>query len=88
MELTDEQWAIEPLFPKVPRRADAEDPDCPIGILDGILWILRTGALGTIYLTGILIPDLAIGVSRSGVRRASLKPSCGRWPRTYASAAV
>ena len=47
MELTDEQWAIvEPLLPKVPRRADGRGrPRLPDReILDGILWILRTGA--------------------------------------------
>jgi transposase len=47
MELTDEQWAVvEPLLPKVPRRADGRGrPRLPDReILDGILWILRTGA--------------------------------------------
>ena len=36
MDLTDEQWAIlRPLIPEPPRRDD---------VLNGILWILRTGA--------------------------------------------
>jgi len=46
-QLTDAQWAkIQPLLPPLPRRKDgrgrpwAEDRKC----LEGILWILRTGA--------------------------------------------
>ena len=36
MDLTDEQWAIlQPFIPEPPRRDD---------VLNGILWILRTGA--------------------------------------------
>lgn len=39
MDLKDEQWAVvEPLLPKVERRADDR------AILNGILWVLRTGA--------------------------------------------
>ena len=47
MDLTDQQWAVlSPLLPKVPRRADGkgrprrDDRE----ILNGVLWILRTGA--------------------------------------------
>jgi transposase len=47
MDLTDEQWEIiKPLLPKLPQRADGkgrpwrESRD----VLNGILWILRTGA--------------------------------------------
>ncbi len=47
MDLTDEQWAIvQPLIPQPPRRADGrgrpriDDRQ----ILNGILWIMRTGA--------------------------------------------
>ncbi len=46
-ELEDEQWAlIEPLLPKVPRRADGRgQPRCDYrAILNGMLWILRSGA--------------------------------------------
>jgi len=46
MDLKDEQWAlIEPLMP-VSRRADGRGrpPRDPRQVLDGILWILRTGA--------------------------------------------
>ena len=46
-ELQDEQWAlIEPLLPKVRRRADGRGrPRCEDrAVLNGILWILRSGA--------------------------------------------
>ena len=47
-QITDEQWAIlEPLIPVIPRRADGrgrpqEHDDR--SVLNGVLWILRTGA--------------------------------------------
>ena len=47
MDLTEEQWAfIDPLLPKPPRRSDGRGRPRrdPRGVLDGILWILRTGA--------------------------------------------
>ena len=47
MDLKDEQWAIvEPLLPKVRRRTDGKGRPRvnDRGILNGILWILRTGA--------------------------------------------
>lgn len=47
MELTDAQWAVvEPLIPKPKRRPDGKGrPPCdPRDALEGILWILRTGA--------------------------------------------
>lgn len=47
IRITDEQWAlIEPHLPKLPRREDGRgrpwrsDREC----LDGILWVLKTGA--------------------------------------------
>lgn len=47
MDLTDEQWAlVQPLIPQPPKRADGrgrpriDDRQ----ILNGILWIMRTGA--------------------------------------------
>src|SRR5512140_2833041 len=47
MNLTDEQWAVlEPVFrhpPRPPGRA-GRPPREPRGVLDGILWVLRTGA--------------------------------------------
>lgn len=47
MELTDEQWALlEPLLGAMPRRADGRGRPWRASrqVLDGILWILRTGA--------------------------------------------
>jgi transposase len=47
LDLTDEQWAaLEPLIPKPPRRADGRGRPWrdTREVLNGILWILRTGA--------------------------------------------
>ena len=47
MELTDEQWLVlEPLIPQPPRREDGKGRPRrhPREVLDGIMWILRTGA--------------------------------------------
>ena len=47
MDLTEEQWAIiEPLLPKPRRRPDGRGrPRVEArAVLDGILWVLRTGA--------------------------------------------
>jgi transposase len=47
MQLTDEQWAVvAPLIPPVKRRRDGKGrPRVPSrGVLDGVLWILWTGA--------------------------------------------
>jgi len=48
MDLTDEQWAvIEPLIPEEERAKEARRGrpwQDPRGVLNGVLWILRTGA--------------------------------------------
>ena len=47
MDLTDEQWAVvSPFIPEPPRREDGKGRPRVDNrkILDGILWILRTGA--------------------------------------------
>src|SRR5215212_2296862 len=47
MDLTDEQWDIlEPLIPDPPQREDGGGRPWrdPRDVLNGILWILRTGA--------------------------------------------
>lgn len=47
MELTDDQWQhLEPLILEPPRRADGKGRPRrhPREVLEGILWILRTGA--------------------------------------------
>ena len=45
MELKDEQWAVlEPLIPKPRRRADEQHRRADREVLNGILWVLRSGA--------------------------------------------
>ncbi len=47
LDRTDEQWAVlAPLIPRAPRRADGKGrpPTDRRALLDGILWVLRTGA--------------------------------------------
>src|SRR5215813_12015791 len=47
MDLTDEQWTVlEPLMGELPRRADGRGRPWRSSreVLNGILWILRTGA--------------------------------------------
>src|SRR5215204_1199464 len=47
MDLTDEQWEVlEPLIPDPPQREDSRGRPWrdPRDVLNGILWILRTGA--------------------------------------------
>jgi len=47
MDLTDQQWSIlQPLIPEPPRRADGRGRPWADNrkLLDGMLWILRTGA--------------------------------------------
>ena len=47
MDLTDEQWKVlEPLIPAPPQREDGRGRPWrdPRDVLNGILWILRTGA--------------------------------------------
>ena len=43
-QLTDEQWdAVEPLIPRKQART-GRPPEDPREMLDGIFWVLRTGA--------------------------------------------
>ncbi len=47
LDLTDEQWKVlDRLIPPTPRRADGKGrpPTDRRALLDGILWVLRTGA--------------------------------------------
>jgi transposase len=52
--LTDEQWSIlEPLIPEPVRRADGRGRPWRANreVLNGILWILRTGVNGSLKVT-------------------------------------
>ena len=47
MDLTDAQWSVvSSLMPELPKRSDGRGRPwrCSRAVLDGILWILRTGA--------------------------------------------
>ena len=47
MDVTDEQWAVlEPLIGEMPRRADGRGRPWRNSreVVNGILWVLRTGA--------------------------------------------
>lgn len=47
MDLTDEQWAtLAPLLPELPRRTDGRGRPWADSrkLLNGMLWVLRTGA--------------------------------------------
>lgn len=82
MDLTDEQWdIIQPLIPEPPKR--------PLGrgrprrdnreILNGILWIMRTGHNGKICRTGTRRTRPATGGSRNGFAWVCLKTFCEPW---------
>src|ERR671916_1798533 len=54
LDLTDEQWEVlMPLLPDPPRRADGKGRPWrdPRNVLNGILWVLRTGAPWRDYLS-------------------------------------
>jgi transposase len=90
MDLTEEQWEIlEPLIPTPPRREDGRGRPWrdPRDVLNGILWILRTGApwkdLPERY------PPYqrpATAASRSGSRKGFLAEYSKLWPKTSKSA--
>lgn len=45
MELSDKEWKIiEPLFPELPSGKRGRPWRCHREMLEGILWVLRTGA--------------------------------------------
>jgi transposase len=68
MDITDAQWAfLEPLFrPK--RRADGRGRPWQDtrAVLNGVFWVLRTGAPGTICRVAIRPIKPVTGVSNSG----------------------
>ena len=90
MDLTDEQWEVlEPLIPVPPRRGDGRGRPWrdPRDVLNGILWILRTGApwkdLPERY------PPYQTchrRFQRNGSRKGSSQRSSKLWPKTSRSA--
>ena len=61
-DLTDEQWkTLDPLIPKPIRRRDRRGRAWKSrrSILNGVLWVLRTGAPWRISPTDTLVPDLS-----------------------------
>ena len=82
MDLTDKQWEVlEPLIPDPPRREDGRGRPWrdPRDVLNGILWILRTGApwkdLPERY------PPYQTAF-RIGSRKGSLAGCSKPWPKT------
>jgi transposase len=83
LDLTDEQWKVlESLTPEPPRRADRRGRPWrnPSYVLNGILWILRTGAPWRDF--PVRYPPYqrpATGASNSGPRRACWRNSFMPW---------
>jgi len=76
-ELTDHEWtAIKPMLPNKPRGvARVNDRR----VLNGIFWVLRSGALGgTCRSPSVHTPPATIA-SFAGAGRASGARSCTRW---------
>jgi hypothetical protein len=72
MDLTDEQWTVlEPLIGEMPRRADGRGRPWRSSreVLNGILWILRTGAQWASARAVSALPDLPPALSALGPRR-------------------
>ena len=70
MHLTEAQWAIvESLIPKPRRRRDGRGRPWREAreVLDGILWVLRTGAPWKIFRSGIRRTRRATAASSTGV---------------------
>ena len=68
-DLTEEQWVlIGPFFPELARRKDGRGRPWRENraVLNGILWILRTGAPGRTYQTATRHTRPAIGVFNNG----------------------
>ena len=89
MDLTDEQWEVlAPLIPEPPRRTDGRGRPWrdPRDVLNGILWVLRTGA------PWHDMPERyppysgpATAASNGGPRRACWRRFFRRWPKTSGS---
>jgi transposase len=89
MDLTDKQWAVlEPVF-RPTRRPDGRGRPWtdPRGILNAVLWILRTGRRGAICRAAIRRTRPAIGGFSSGSDRAVSISSCNGSRKISATAA-
>ena len=89
-DLTDTQWTfIEPLLPKLPKRADGRGRPWrdSRAVLNGILWILRTGAQWAELPRRYPPYQPAIAASSSGNGPASWSGCLRRWPGIWSSAA-
>jgi transposase len=89
MDLTDQQWEVlEPLIPDPPQREDGRGRPWrdPRDVLNGILWILRTGApwkdLPERYPP---YQTSATVASRDGSRKEFWAPYSKLWPKTLKS---
>jgi transposase len=89
VDLTDEQWEVlAPLIPEPPRRTDGRGRPWrdPRDVLNGILWVLRTGApwhdLPERYPP---YSGPATAASNGGPRRACWRRFFRRWPKTSGS---
>ena len=76
MELSDKEWQIlEPLMPALPTGQKGRPWRENREVLDGMLWVLRTGHLGVIYRRSIHRIKRVIVASNNGLWMAHLK----RW---------
>ncbi len=74
MELSGKEWkTLGPLLPELPHGRRERPWRGNREVLDGILWILRTGALGKTDLISILRIRRVIGVSNNGLMMERLK---------------
>jgi transposase len=89
MDLTDVQWAVlEPTF-RPRRRPDGRGRPWtdPRAVMNGVLWVLRTGAPWHDLPSRYPPYQLAIVASNSGSARAASIGCCNASPRTSGTAA-
>lgn len=85
MDLTEEQWAVvEPLLPKLVKRADGKGRPrvCNREILNGILWVMRTGAPWHDMPNRYPSYQTCHRRFQDGSAQAPLKPFSGHWCKT------
>jgi len=88
MDLTDDQWTVlEPVLAPT-RRADGRGRPWQDarGVLNGVLWVLRTGAPWTICQTAIRRIRPVIDGFSSGSGRGCSSMCCSSWRRISATA--